>query len=60
VKLRRTNGRYQSKLDKLLSVSEQENFVDDNEIIKKIPYPTDDDIEAMTKYITSFSYRSTD
>jgi len=60
VKLRRIIGRYQSKLDKLLSVSEQENFVDDNEIIKKIPYPTDDDIEAMTKYITSFSYRSTD
>jgi len=60
VKLRRIIGRYQSKLDKLLSVSEQKNFVDDNEIIKKFPYPTDDDIEAMTKYITSFSYRSTD
>lgn len=49
VQVRRITGRYQSKLDKLLSVFEQNNFVDDKEIIKEYHFKTNDkNVKTMT------------
>ena len=49
VQLRRIEGRYQSKLDKLLSVFEQANFVDESQIIKEYAYPTEEgEVRLMT------------
>ena len=43
VQVRRITGKYKTKLDKLLSVFEQKNFIGDSEIIKKYEYETDDE-----------------
>ena len=52
VQVRRITGRFQSKLDKLLSIFEQNNFVDDTEIVKEYLYNTDDeDVITMTKIL---------
>jgi len=49
VQVGRINGKYQTRLDKLLSVFEQNNFTDDSEIIKEYLYDTDDeDVKKMT------------
>jgi len=41
VQVNRITDRYQTKLDKLLSIFEQSNFVDDKKIIKEFNHPTD-------------------
>ncbi|MEM8525011.1 MAG: hypothetical protein AAGG68_10225 [Bacteroidota bacterium] len=52
VQARRITGRYQSRLDKLLSVFEQDHFVGDNEIIKEYKHITDEEeVELMTKIL---------
>ncbi len=43
VQVGRISGRYQSRLDKLLSVFEQKNFVGDKETLKEYLYQLDDD-----------------
>ena len=44
-----SNNRYQTSLDKLLSVFEQRNFVDDKEIVKDYLYtPDTDDLRNIT------------
>lgn len=49
VQVKRINGKYQTKLDKLLSIFEQNNFIGDSEIIKEYLYDTNDkDIKEMT------------
>lgn len=45
VQVERITDRYQTRLDKLLSVFEQTNFVDDNKIIKEFNHETD--VEEM-------------
>ena len=52
VQVGRITKRYQSRLDKLLSVFEQDNFVDDTEITKEFKHETDDeDIRVMTEIL---------
>jgi hypothetical protein len=41
VQVERITGRYQTRLDKLLSIFEQTNFVDDKKIIKEFNHETD-------------------
>jgi hypothetical protein len=41
VQVDRITNRYQTRLDKLLSVFEQNNFVDENKITKQFSHPTD-------------------
>ena len=51
VQVERIVGRFQTRLDKLLSVFEQNNFVDDKKIIKDYlfePNEDDEDVKAMT------------
>jgi hypothetical protein len=49
VQMQRITGRYQTRLDKLLSVFEQAHFVDDKKIIKEFTHETDDEeIKLMT------------
>jgi hypothetical protein len=49
VQVERITGRYQTRLDKLLSVFEQSNFIDDKKIIKEFKHiPDDDDLMTMT------------
>ncbi|MDR3093294.1 MAG: hypothetical protein LBU62_01450, partial [Bacteroidales bacterium] len=49
VQARRISKRYQTRLDKLMSVFAQENFTDNSGIIKLYNHETDDeDIKAMT------------
>ncbi|GHT73772.1 hypothetical protein FACS189456_4580 [Bacteroidia bacterium] len=49
VQTRRISQRYQTRLDKLMSVFAQENFTDAKEVIKQYTHETDDvDIKAMT------------
>lgn len=51
VQVERIVGRFQTRLDKLLSVFEQSNFVDDKKIIKDYlfePDEEDEDVKAMT------------
>lgn len=49
VQVGRITNRYQSKLDKLLSVFEQSHFIDNTEIVKEYLYNTDDeDINTIT------------
>ncbi|MEL7220801.1 MAG: hypothetical protein AAGJ93_05740 [Bacteroidota bacterium] len=52
VQIQRITGRYKTKLDKLLSVFEQKNFIGDSEIVKEYNYPTDDeDVQAITSIL---------
>lgn len=49
VQVDRITNRYQTSLDKLLSVFEQSNFADDKKITKQFQHPTDDeDVKILT------------
>lgn len=49
VQVERITNRYQTRLDKLLSVFEQTNFVDDKKIIKEFNHETDlEEVKIMT------------
>ncbi|MFY7810430.1 MAG: hypothetical protein ACOVQ2_01745 [Flavobacterium sp.] len=49
VQVDRITNRYQTRLDKLLSVFEQNNFVDENKITKEFQHPTDtEDVKLLT------------
>lgn len=49
VQVRRLTGKYLSKLDRLLSVFEQKNFIGDTETVKEYHYETkDEDVKVMT------------
>ena len=43
IQIKRLTGRYQTKLEKLLSIFEQRNFVEDTKTIKDYPYELDDE-----------------
>ena len=58
VQVKKITGRYQSRLDKLLSVFEQSNFVDDTEIIKE--YIHNADIEEVKIITDILHYTGTD
>jgi hypothetical protein len=45
VQIERITSRYKSRLDKLLSIFEQSNFLDEHELIKEYHHATDDDEE---------------
>ena len=54
VQVKRLTGRYQTKLEKLLSVFEQRNFVEDTKTIKDYPYELEDEeIKRMTNILHS-------
>lgn len=59
VQVDRITDRYQTSLDKLLSVFEQTNFVDDKKIIKEFKHPVDD-IEALKIATEILHYSGTD
>lgn len=49
VQVNRITNRYQTRLDKLLSVFEQNNFVDENKITKQFSHPTDtEEVKILT------------
>lgn len=49
VQVDRITNRYQTRLDKLLSVFEQNNFADDKKITKQFSHPTDtEDVKILT------------
>jgi len=49
VQVKRITGRYKSRLDQLLSVFEQKNFIGDTETVKEYHYePEDEDVKTMT------------
>lgn len=49
VQVDRITNRYQTRLDKLLSVFEQNNFADDKKITKQFTHPTDtEDVKILT------------
>ena len=49
VQVDRITDRYQTSLDKLLSVFEQNNFLDENKITKKFEHPTDtEEVKILT------------
>lgn len=49
VQVERITGRYQTRLDKLLSVFEQANFVDDKKIVKDFTHETDlEEVKLIT------------
>jgi len=49
VQAQRINGKYQTRLDKLLSVFEQRNFIGQSETIKEYTYKVDDeDVKEIT------------
>jgi hypothetical protein len=52
VQVRRITDRYQTRLDKLLSVFEQTNFVDDLKIVKEFTHETDlEEVRLMTEIL---------
>jgi len=52
VQVNRITSRYQTSLDKLLSIFEQANFDGDNKTVKIFPYNTDiEEVEIMTKIL---------
>ncbi|TAD82038.1 MAG: hypothetical protein EAY75_16770, partial [Bacteroidetes bacterium] len=52
VQVNRITNRYQTKLDKLLSIFEQQHFVDDKQIVKEFNHPTDlVEMEEATKIL---------
>jgi hypothetical protein len=52
VQVGRITDRYQTKLDKLLSIFEQANFVDPKKITKKYQHPTDDEeVKTITNIL---------
>ena len=58
VQVERITGRYQTRLDKLLSVFEQTNFVDDLKITKEFHHDTD--IEEVKMITDILHYSCTD
>jgi hypothetical protein len=58
VQVHRITDVYKTKLDKLLSIFEQTNFVDDNKIIKQFNHPTD--LEAIKEATNILHYSGTD
>jgi hypothetical protein len=49
VQVERITDRYQTRLDKLLSIFEQKNFLDENKILKTFQHPTDiDELKLIT------------
>ena len=58
VQVNRITDRYQTRLDKLLSIFEQTNFVDDKKIIKQFNHPTD--IDEMKEATDILHYSGTD
>ena len=58
VQVNRITNRYQTRLDKLLSIFEQTNFVDDKQIIKQFNHPTD--IDEIREATTILHYSGTD
>jgi hypothetical protein len=55
VQVERIKGRYQTKLDKLLSIFEQSYFIDNNRIIKEYPYEIDTEELKLTTEILHHS-----
>ncbi|GIV44242.1 MAG: hypothetical protein KatS3mg035_1365 [Bacteroidia bacterium] len=55
VQVERITSRYQTKLDKLLSLFEQSYFIGDSKIIKEYPYPIDDEEIKLTAKILHYS-----
>ncbi len=55
VQVDRIKSRYQTKLDKLLSLFEQSYFIDDSKIIKEYPYPIDNEEIKLTAEILHYS-----
>ena len=52
VQVERITGRYKSRLDKLLSVFEQSNFIDDTKVIKEYTHPADEEgVKLMTEIL---------
>lgn len=52
VQVAKITNRYQTKLDKLLSVFEQTNFVDKNKIVKEFTHETDiDEVKIITEIL---------
>ena len=52
VQVERITNRYQTRLDKLLSVFEQTNFVDNNKIVKEFHHQTDlEEVQIMTEIL---------
>ncbi|MBL0018546.1 MAG: hypothetical protein IPP17_19435 [Bacteroidetes bacterium] len=52
VQVQRITGRYQTRLDKLLSVFEQTNFLDDKKIVKEFTHETDlEELKLMTEIL---------
>lgn len=58
VQVERITDRYQTRLDKLLSVFEQRNFIEDSKIIKEFNHETD--IEEVRIMTDSLHYAGTD
>jgi hypothetical protein len=58
VQVNRITDRYQTRLDKLLSIFEQTHFVDDKKIIKQFNHPTD--IDEIREATTILHYSGTD
>jgi hypothetical protein len=56
IQIPRLNGRFQEKLDRLLTVFEQKNIVDSNRFIKEYDYPVEDEeIDLMIKLLHNAS-----
>jgi hypothetical protein len=55
VQVERITNKYQTKLDKLLSLFEQTNFVDDRKIVKEFTHEIDNDDIKLTTDILHFS-----
>ena len=52
VQVDRITDRYQTSLDKLLSVFEQNNFIDENKIVKQFPHTADsEDLKLLTNIL---------
>jgi len=52
IQVERITDRYQTRLDKMLSVFEQSNFYDDSRVIKKFIHKTDiEEVEIMTNIL---------
>ena len=60
VQVERITGKYQTKLDKLLSLFEQTNFVDDRKIVKEFTHEIDNEDIKITTDILHFSGTNTE
>ena len=60
VQVERITNKYQTKLDKLLSLFEQTNFVDDRKIVKEFTHEIDNEDIKLTTDILHFSGTNTE